>query len=824
MIVALLLAATSAQGSVRTVELSRGAVIQSADTRSTSFLYWDANDTFIDSVSPDENFGGEPVLSGGPSKTILIRFGDLDRVLSSTRKVRKATLFLTIAGGDRPTLKSINRVQTPWYAGPYFTINALINRNLQAKADEKKIDVGRPSAPHLSATWRRSLSGDGGANWQLAGASGPQDIEPIVEGKGTSTDKTYVIEGLETAVQKMADQPYANFGFAVKFQNECEFFASRAAIGQPKLVLELEPEAPKSGPDLSVSRIERLSKSGDTPSEGEEVTYQAHVKNVGTTKSAGFSAVWAVNGKSGATFEVNAGIDPGSETTVTTHAVYRPDRTDHRAQTIGIKITPTGPDSTAGNNSLTVFQSARQVDVVVPESISKGADTNLSGTKAIEDWVQAQVRVFNDVYAAQSRYSFAPDGAKERLAVQHILFGNDKPSDGAHADATVSVPEQNLNFLGSDDRFMRDLAIAAGAPDFANMNIDPGDHLQLKFAGQPINRGGADLYPGIVGYGDTRYEGSLAGAMCLAYGPYPSSSPSLIALNATGLLSETDVLALNSRLDGNSIALGMPKTALLKVLDLSGRPLGNVQLDFYQSQGGTIHDGAPTFSLTSSPSEGTVLLPNRDGGSPFGKLLADGSNGTFLVKATANGVVDWNWVKAWQLIDTAIRGNTMAGIVETRFNLPSGPLDLDVNLVKDRIVTDSTNILPAKLEAIVSGETSSEVELGGKSGDWVEVDLGRDRTVGQISVVAEPGTFWKQFDIMVYTTGQKSEEANVWTKELDWNWTSKNRREVVAGTPTLASVGYCAPGLRIRFIRIVNRSNKPGKIRAIRVTPIKISQ
>jgi len=824
MIVALFVAAMSGQATVRTVEVSRGAWIQPADPHAKPFSYWDANDTFIDSVSPDENFGGEPVLSAGPSRTVLIRFGDLDRVLAGTRKVRKATLLLTIAGGDRPTLKSVNRVLAPWGAGPYFTINALINRNLQAKADEKKPDTGRPAAPHLSATWRRAQSGDGGTNWQLAGANGPQDSEVVPDAKGTSTDKTFAIEGLETAIQKVADQPYANFGFALKFQNECEFFASRAAIGQPKLILELERETVKSGPDLSVTRIEQISKTGNAPSDGEELSYVAHVKNVGIAKSGGFSAVWAINGKTGATFSVAEGLEPGAETTVTTHAGYRLDRNDHRTQTVGFRISPSSSDASTANDGLTVFQNAKQVDVVIPDSLVKTGGTNLLGTQSIEDWVQSQIRTFNEVYAAQSRFSFAPDGAKERISVQHILIGTEKPTDNAHADATVSVGEQPLNLLGSDDRFMKSLAIAAGCPDFSSTRIEPGEHLQLKANGQPLSRGGDDLYPGVLGYGDTRYEGSLAGAMCLPYGPFPSSSPSLIALNPTGLLSETDVQALNSKLDGSALKFEMPKTALLKVLDLTGRPLGNVQLDFFQSEGGKILDGPPAFSLTTSGSEGTALLPVRSGGTPFGKLEADGSNGVFLIRATAHGVSDWGWLKSWQLIDTASRGNVMAGIIESRFNLPSGPLDSDVNLARDRIITDSTNLLPAKIGALVSDDLKTDVELGGKVGDWVEIDLGRDRTVGRISLTGEPGAFWSQFDIMVYTTGQKPEDATVWTKELDWNWTSKNRKELVADYPTLASVGYCAPGIRIRFIRIVNRSNKPGRIRSIRVSPIKISQ
>ncbi len=48
MIAALVFAAMSGQGSVRTVELSRGALIQSADSTAEPFGYWDTSDTYID--------------------------------------------------------------------------------------------------------------------------------------------------------------------------------------------------------------------------------------------------------------------------------------------------------------------------------------------------------------------------------------------------------------------------------------------------------------------------------------------------------------------------------------------------------------------------------------------------------------------------------------------------------------------------------------------------------------------------------------------------------------------------------------------------------
>jgi hypothetical protein len=123
----------------------------------------------------------------------------------------------------------------------------------------------------------------------------------------------------------------------------------------------------------------------------------------------------------------------------------------------------------------------------------------------------------------------------------------------------------------------------------------------------------------------------------------------------------------------------------------------------------------------------------------------------------------------------------------------------------------------------VSGTPGPEVELGAKVGDWVEIDLGRDRTIGEIDLIGKSENFWQQFEIQVYSTGQKATEATPWATELNWQWAAHNRREVLPGESGLVSVPYRTQEIRIRFIRIVNKAGTPGKLAGIRVVPIKIT-
>src|SRR5437870_5710195 len=80
-----------------TIVLFRGAPSHSG------FAYCAVEDTFLDSQRADANFGRDGLLSAGKEKTVLIKFGDLPRMLEG-KKVVNARLVLTIASGADPTL------------------------------------------------------------------------------------------------------------------------------------------------------------------------------------------------------------------------------------------------------------------------------------------------------------------------------------------------------------------------------------------------------------------------------------------------------------------------------------------------------------------------------------------------------------------------------------------------------------------------------------------------------------------------------------------------------------------------------------------------
>jgi hypothetical protein len=306
-----------------------------------------------------------------------------------------------------------------------------------------------------------------------------------------------------------------------------------------------------------------------------------------------------------------------------------------------------------------------------------------------------------------------------------------------------------------------------------------------------------------MGYGDTRFEGTIPGKLALPYEPYPDPPTETALLEPTDLLSASDVGRLNSPSD----PFPMPRATLIRLTDLVGRSLAGLEVTLEQP-------GVPAVKMTTS-SGGTLILPSRGPDGPFGGLKPDLSNGVITLRATQHGITETAFVKAWRLSDAFRRSGSPAVLMDVRMNLPMLPLESETDLAKDKIVTDSLGSEPAKLAAITDGDDATAATLPEKPGSWVEIDLGRDRTLGEIALRPVDGPFWDRFDIQVYSTGQRPEDALAWASEPSSGWARRNRSEG-------GWISYRSPVQRIRFVRIVNRSGGPGSLAGFRVVPIKL--
>ena len=72
-------------------------------------------------------------------------------------------------------------------------------------------------------------------------------------------------------------------------------------------------------------------------------------------------------------------------------------------------------------------------------------------------------------------------------------------------------------------------------------------------------------------------------------------------------------------------------------------------------------------------------------------------------------------------------------------------------------------------------------------------------------------SFWKDFDIKVYGTGQTLTDAMAWAQERDFSWSVRNR-SLVDPASKVRYVPYRSVPFRMRYIRVISRTEGgPGK-------------
>ena len=822
------------------INLYRGCALPGQSVR-----YWPVEDTVLDSVQSDGNFGGQSFLTCGPGKTFLIRFGDLRRALGPNKKITKASLVLTITGGNPAPLSQSGEVLVPWGEGPtqvvvYGTVPAAI------------------AAPAWSATWKHRRAGESAIAWQQPGATGVGDAKPLAEVRASNTDIDHVrIEGLAAAMQRQYERPYDFHGLALSFGGPIEFASSQNKQGRPVLELEFETEAPKTGPDLAVVSIVRTPeyprytaatevhkaeqdgvevaipgapanfKDKHWPGNGEEAVYTATIKNIGDAPATGYVARWSQREKPGSSLDSERSLAPGESTTLVFRTPFRNMHADHRLQPLSLEVEPKDADADLFNNALTIYEGGLSVGFrFVGDAATKGFPLEALSPEA---FAQSYVRLWNDVIFPQSRFSFAADGVLERLRVQKVSVGEGQPDPNLDIELMIRGGEK------LEDLFKETLR-QLGLVDLSTMNILPGKS-RPTIEGLVLERFASDITPGLTGGGDTRNEGFVPVSLIPPYEPTISPILDALPMETTDLLAATDVAALNAALGHRrgfspQGLFSMPASLLLRFVDPSGNPIKNAMVEVYAMSGGEIRASKPIATL-STGTTGTAAIPARPtllpegfktalGGtvspSAFGRIDPNGKNGVLLLRVNTGGSADFGFVKAWQLADAFRRSPLPALVMDVRVNI-GGDVDRTSNLAKNKIVTDSSNMLPAKLGALVDEANETALELPQGKGAWVEIDLGRDRAFGEVRLTPK-GAMWEQFSISAYATGQTASDAKPVVKEASWSWVHANRSDSEHGETR--SVAYRTTGVRARYLRIVRLGEgAPGDLAEIRVFPLR---
>jgi len=757
-----------ASPNAETITLRRGLEITPL-TGEPTYKYWTVEDTTLDPTQQNTVQGASSNLYGGDGNNILIDFRDIPRAIGPNKKIVSAGLTLGLIKGD-PKLKGIRLIKKPWTEGPLNTIGGLLR--------------GTTDPGIWAATFRsRRIDKPENIGWQSVGAMGDEDSEPFSGGTLTKVDDlTYRIDGIAEAIQRRIDRPNDYFGFLLLFETKVEFLSGNATIDRPTLSLTVEPLAAPKGPDLAVTLISRTPEypryedppvpgAQRWPKNGDMLTYTASITNIGDAPAETFDAQWVIDDRQPQIVSSTEKLAPGQSTTLEIKLPYRHNESDHRTNPLALKLFTKGPDANRTNNRLEIARTGLTVEIVVPKAIydQVAAEANLYGTKSFEGWAQYQIAAINDTFFQASRFSFAPNGILERVRLQKITIAEgDIPAPNADILLTV---DKKPNQLGPDFGLIRDLARQMGV-------------VSIPQEGRP------DRFPGIMGYGDTRADITIPPSYPMPVEPDLNPIASQEYLEGTGLFSMTDAAAIMSNIGKRSSVPGdylydVPSSLILDLRDISGNNLADGELTVVPVHHGLEGGAVVQTKLAGSP----VTVPSVAAGpestvtghtlktNPIGPIDRTGPNPFLRVKVTRLGVTQVADIKLWQLVNSFHRGQNAVSIHQLRLNLPQKPID----------GADKADGKPY----------TTNLDLPAKVGEFVEIDLGADVTIGKITL---SGTPWKSFEIQVRTQGVDPKAATTFYRELDSVWRMNGEK----------SVDYYGPPTKARLIRIVNKSDETG--------------
>lgn len=735
-------------------------------------------DTYLDRTQPDKNFGREPALLIGNGKVILLRFPHLAWTNTHGKKVAKARIILTSSRPNTIGSFSISRLTTKWYEGTGRTI---------------RFDRPDPTnIPWGEATWNHSLTGRGGQKWDSGGANGIADRVTIGNATTKVEGDSYIIEGIEEAVQYQINVPHENFGFKIESAAEGSFFSGEFTEQRPRLEIEWE-QIPLNGPDIAIASLEPDLPTGDWPKDGAAITWKCAIKNIGTAAAPITNLTWRLPDGSTAASTITEPIEPGQAKVVSQVIPWKNDHTDHRKLWVTVDAR-SAQDIQTANNSLTVPMNALAVAIEADSSVHEQLKPLMEGGEPML-FFQNLISEFNGKVLPFSRSIRYPAGSTETLR----LVMNPEMAD-IRVQLTAETAATRTDILRAIGRALTPLTQASVIP-LVPGQIDP-------------------LQPLPIGWiPDTRDDGlRISGLELPPFGWTPRREEQA-PLWDNGLLSRIEVAFLennlanrgqNRKINWNAIESGLLVTAL----DPAGNALEGATVTAHKVVNGK-PDQNPMATDRVMRSGVCYLMPDAKSGSRNGKffdnIAPDASNAWLVIRATVAGESQDVWVPAWQLLDWHVRGNNSSPALELRFRLSNEAIDRNQDFAKDKVVVDSAGRFPAELAALTDNDPTTTIELF--PGQWLEIDITRDRVIASVEFdfIGEP---LNQFEVLVYNTSQDHTRARRWLKE---EFGARITRIYGKSSSNGSTISFPAKSTTARYIRLVNQGESAVKIGTMRV-------
>lgn len=610
------------------------------------------------------------------------------------------------------------------------------------------------------STWRAAIQGTTG--WDAAGAAGPRDAEPI--GGWTAEiqgGNMLVIKGLgagEAALGKQA----LSYGYRIELETESALASSESREFGPKWSLASAAANPVTF--VEISPRERMTP---WPSNGAPLTWEAVIENKGSAATPASAVTWTLDGQAVATSQA-APVPPGGRATVSATIPFRAEPKDHRNGMLTVQLGGIATGTTY-TNALAVGPRDSASIGLLPQAVA----------------------ALNSM-AAFSRFGFAQEGVRERFR-----FVSDPERAQALADPATDLAGSIRSILLSATRLSPSVATPPG--------------------GQPVwPASGALTW-------DTRDDGAWVPGLPLPEMGWASRFPELIPLAPSGMLGKAEagiLTALMHRLgsERDPQAVPTPSGLIVRCFNGSGNALRKIPMRVYQPD--AAGEKGPVLFAGETMDTGVLFLtPNRF--TPARAAILDPARSPWLLlEAGPEGVSESVMVPWTRLVEEGMRAPAAVATIEVRFMLASGRLDRNSDLAKNRPVQDSFGRFPAELSALVDGNPGTVVTMPPASdGQWIEIDLGRDRIIGEVELTFA-GQPFRAFDIVVYKTAQSPEAATPFIREANSALRVLAQKAGGGATTTLRYRGETVLG---RYIRLAPLAGVETGLAEVKVYPIQVA-
>lgn len=733
-------------------------------------------DTFIDPSAPDMNFGREPALVLGNRRAILMSFPQLSWEGYAGKKVKSAQLVFAFSRGSANMPFTISEIRTPWGEGE--------GRSLRFDKPDPKV------VPYGGATWRNSRQGRDGSKWQTEGALGTSDIAPISGADVISSSEKLTLTGLAGVVQNMIDRPNSSFGIRIESAADVAFFSGEYTEQRPRLEIVWE-DAPATGPDLALITLMPQVEAGKSPRNGELTTYNAIVKNVGSADVPSARLEWTDATGSRNSVDIPGPIAANSTKVVKFQANFRGETTDPRKFFLHGQVV-CDTDVNQGNNHLNHYSTGLNVAIEATpaqlealRAISPSKDATL-----LYQWAAARM---NNYILPYSRFIRNPEGVFERINIT---------LNPAEADIRVNLTDADLTEDGLQSAITKALIPLSEAYVVPPANATvPWDTATTSYGWLPDTRDDGMRIPGL--------ELPSNGFAVDPQGP---------PLFSNGLISRQEAWALQSLVgkrgkDRKFPWVPLDQGLLIRTTGLTGEPLTEMVIGIFKPG-----DTKPLVISNSGRSGFVYFSANQFKDGLFKDIATSPENAWYRIEATNGYESASAWLPAWQVLDWYSRGNSSISNFEMRFLMPNKAIDKTQDLAAGKLVIDEADRFPAQLNAVVDGNPETSVDLF--PGQWIEVDMGRDRTFGQVEIELASGEL-NAFDILVYGTSQTASSAFRWASINEGNYIGRVwGGEVKAGTRIPIS-GLARQG---RYLRLVNKSPEKVALSGLIIRPVRVNE